>query len=99
MCGLCSRRALSGRERRECSQRYQQEGRHSRSVSRGCQRRSCKRGDAITYISRRRSIAGDTGLISYTFDEELGAIGFEKELAALDVGSMRCFVFKTRLFR
>lgn len=33
-------------------------------------------------------------MISYTFDEELGAIGFEKELAALDVVSMRCFVSK-----
>jgi hypothetical protein len=94
---LCWHRAVLGRERLECSWRHHQEGRHSRSVSRGRQRSSCQPG-CDTYILKSGAIAGDTGLISYTFDEELGAIGFEKELAALGAVSMRCFV-SNKLFR
>jgi hypothetical protein len=93
MFGLCSRRAFSGREHPECSPRHQPEGQYSQSVSRRRQSGSCKlRRDA--YTAGGGSVAGDTGLISNAFDEELSAISLEEEFAALDGCQMRRFVSK-----
>lgn len=51
-------------------------------------------------VDRSATTVGNAGLISYAFDEELGAIGFVEEFAALLKNCQRgCFVSCRGLMR